>query len=219
VKVIGLLSWYAEQADHLTAAIESLAANGVDHLIAVDGAYALFPDARGASEAEQHDAVRETAYTAGMACTIHTPARPWAGNEVEKRTMLFRLGSGLAAPREDWLFVVDADETIVEAGDWRAQLEQTPHDVASIQHGEPGVRPRLERRLFRAHPKGIRVALAHFYYLDGDERVLWGPGQIERDIVDLRILHQPLKRTKERNERRNGYYENRLMNHAEPAVA
>jgi hypothetical protein len=217
VRVIGLLSWYDEQAGHLTDAVISLGRAGVDHVVAVDGAYALYPDASNRSGSEQHAAIRDAAGWYGMGATIHTPPEPWAGNEVEKRSAMFALGHAHADPHEDWLLVIDADEKITVADGWRDQLERTSLDVGAVLHGEPGVRPRSERRLFRAHPQGIQVRGSHFFYVDGDERVLWGPGQIDRELVELRMLHRPQTRTAERTDARNAYYEYRLQANAELA--
>lgn len=214
----GLLSFYDEKAGHLADCIASFAGAGIDRLVAVDGAYALFPDGTSFSGGDQHDAIRGTCLDHGIGCTLYTPPAVWAGNEVEKRTLLFRLGHAHCEPYDDWLFVIDADETVAHVGDWRGQLEQTGCDVCAVLHGEPAVRPRTERRLFRAHPGGITVRQSHFFYIDGDHRVLWGPGQIDRELVDIRILHEPLKRAPERNRRRNGYYDARVQTNSEPAL-
>ena len=48
VKLHGLLSFYDEPETSLLACIDGLANAGVDHLLAVDGAYQLYPDAKAA---------------------------------------------------------------------------------------------------------------------------------------------------------------------------
>lgn len=217
MKVVGLLSFYDEKANHLSASVGSLCRAGVDHVVAMDGAYQLYPDGTGYSGPEQHEAIRQACHDHGTGCTIVTPPGVWAGNEIEKRTALFRVGHALCDPYTDWMFVIDADEQITHASDWRDQLEHTTRDVGAVLHGEPGVRPRSERRLFRAHPDGIRVHGAHYFYIDGEQRVLWGPGQIDRELVDIQMLHRPRARTEARNIARNVYYEMRLQANAEPA--
>jgi hypothetical protein len=220
MNIFGLLSFYDEQPEHLARAIGSLARAGVSHLVAVDGAYRLFPDAGASSGQESHDAIRGAARAGGIGLTLHVPGAPYQNNEVEKRTLMFALGHALAAPSEDWLFVLDADEEIVECGDILAALEATEYDVASIRHGEPSVRPRLERRLFRAHPKGITVRQVHFNYMNGDGDRLWGPGQVDREVLEqVLVMHRPLDRDRTRNKRRNRYYEDRLIMRAEPELA
>lgn len=214
MRVIGLLSFYDEKPDHLTAAVGSLVTAGVDHLLAVDGAYGLYPHPQPVSPPECHDAIRDA--TGDVGFTLHVPAAPWVNNEIEKRTTMFRLAHALAEPYDDWLFVLDADEVIVESDGWRERLEQCELDVAAILHGEPDVRPRSARRLFRAHPRGIRVERAHYLYFDGDGRCLWGLGQIPRKLLtELRVLHRPRERTPERHAGRNQYYEDRKAARAE----
>src|SRR6266498_603798 len=62
VRIYGLLSWYDERQDWLAAAVTS-AAKLCDGIIAVDGAYALFPDSlrHPTSGAEQAATILETA--------------------------------------------------------------------------------------------------------------------------------------------------------------
>lgn len=215
MKILGLLAFYDEQPEHLVEAIASLADAGISQIIAVDGAYQLYPDAQPASPPDQHEAIIDTAQTKGIGCTLHIPAQPWAGNEIEKRTVMFAIAHALAMPYEDWLWVHDSDEVVIHHNNLPGALEATDKDVCAVLHGEPGVRPRSERRLFRAHPQGIQVKRAHYLYFDGDGRVLWGPGQIDRDLLDVQILHRPRLRTQQRRDNRDVYYEHRLLTRAE----
>jgi hypothetical protein len=151
------LSWFDERTDWLAELVASLAAVGVDHLVAVDGAYGLYPGARGSSGSEQASVVLGAAHGAGIGVTVHVPAFPWPGNEVEKRTVLFALGHLVAQPYDDWLVVADADE-VWESGDLRADLADCAADVAEVmlvernpEHGDqsrddPQVLSGAERR-------------------------------------------------------------------------
>jgi hypothetical protein len=57
LRLHGLLAFYDEPESSLLACVDALADAGVDHLVAVDGAYELFPDAKPASPVNQHAAI------------------------------------------------------------------------------------------------------------------------------------------------------------------
>jgi hypothetical protein len=50
-----------------------------------------------------------------MGCTMFAPREPFAGNEVEKRSVSLKLAETVAEPFEDWYFVVDADHFVTSA--------------------------------------------------------------------------------------------------------
>jgi hypothetical protein len=108
--------FYDEPVPELVACIKGLHDAGVTELVAVDGAYALYPDGQPASDPNQHAAIVLACRRLGMGCTLHVPARVWAGNEVEKRTFLFKLG-WTVAEEGDWFWVQDADMVPVEVPD------------------------------------------------------------------------------------------------------
>jgi hypothetical protein len=103
VKLIGLMSWYDEDASWLDRRHRQPLPRGMTHLVAVDGAYALFPDGRARSGVEQHRAISETCEGLGISSTIYAPQTVWTGNEVEKRSFMFRLGLAVADGPQDWL--------------------------------------------------------------------------------------------------------------------
>ena len=101
-----------------------------DHIVAVDGAYALYPGARARSRPDQAEAVLIAAEAAGCGVTVHQPKDVFWGNEVEKRN----LALGLAAPLDpDWVLVFDADMHVlqVNAPEVRRDLEDTDANVAT----------------------------------------------------------------------------------------
>jgi hypothetical protein len=186
MRVVGLLSWFDESPSMLAASVAGMGEAGVDHLVAVDGPYKLYDhDGLPCSSREQHDTIISVAQQFGMGVTIHVPARAWENNEIEKRTALFAFGAAVATPYEDWFLVVDADEVIVHANGYRAELEQSKLDVCQVTHVGPDRGPTPEGRFFRAHPRGIRVEKAHWHYKNGDGDVLWGPGQVLRDRTSI----------------------------------
>jgi hypothetical protein len=82
-----------------------------DHVVALDGRYALFDDVRVASPQEQADAIAHAAYGAGVGLTLVQPRHPFR-DEMQKRTALFGLGELAATAHEDWFLILDADEVL-----------------------------------------------------------------------------------------------------------
>lgn len=131
----GLLCWYDEPLELLAAHISSQA-GVIDHLVAVDGAWAAYPDAQPSSDPQQARLIKEICDGLRIGLTLHTPRSVWAGNEVEKRN--FSLALAEAVTREDgWYYSGDADEVVTHvASDWFQQLEALAReDVGTIQVG------------------------------------------------------------------------------------
>jgi hypothetical protein len=191
-RIIALLSFYDESASWLSACITSMVPH-VDHVVAVDGAYALYPDAKPQSRVDQPEALVQTCHAAGIGLTLHRPQHVWFGNEIEKRNYLFRAAELVAEPDVDWYLVIDADCIIEKAPhDLRQTLADTELDNATVavwERGDPyqnSERIKHEstvampadshytiRALFRAVP-GLHVAGAHYRYKTPDGRLLWG---------------------------------------------
>ena len=233
MKIVGLLAWYEESPSWLAGTIASLMTAGVEHLVAVDGAYALFPGGRHRSGSEQHGAILETAHACGMGVTIHTPQKVWADNEIEKRSFLFRLAEQVSEP-DDWYFVMDADQVVTQVPpDFRSRLEATECDVGEVALWERNDPLESEatalasrsfnwqrssetrcRFLFRAVP-GLTVQTNHYTYIDGLGRRLWGnPAMGDAlepagDFSDLRIEHRTKLRDQARILEQRTYYKRR----------
>lgn len=215
MRLICLLSWFDERPDWLAELVASVARAGADHVIAVDGAYALYPQARGSSGSTQAAVVAAAALGAGIGVTVHVPEQPWVGNEVEKRTVMFRLGHAIAESGRDWLWVCDADEVITRGAGVRDELTCTDLDVGEVLLVENGGHLPI-RKLFRAQPGGIRVEERHCRYLTGVDTVLWDAArpsqQVDAESLwDVRVLHRPADRDALRDQGRNSYYEVRRM--------
>lgn len=230
MKIVGCLPWYDESPSWLAASVAS-ACRFADHIVAVDGAYALFPGAEPRSGIEQHEAIRETAHALGRGMTIHTPSEVWWGNEIEKRNLMLRLALQVADSEEDWLYVFDAD---VVAGSFPADLREIlgsaeSFNVAGVSLVErydlqewPEVMKEfdlpsrstvpLHRMFYRALP-GLRVVGTHWQYVAGygdERRVLWGPAELRpEDPLDLSLFraeHRSNLRDMGRKRRALGYY-------------
>lgn len=222
MRLIGLLSWYDEKPETLITMIASLAEAGVDQLVALDGAYALYPDGEPASDPNQLAAILLTCRTLGMGCTVHVPSKVWEGNEPEKRTALFAHG-WTVADEGDWFLVADADTVLTQVpDDLKDRLEQTDRQVAVVevldvlaqQIGQADWPERFEyAALFKAQP--ITVGPHHAQYWAADGQSLW-VGNGERTPVpaldltqEVLIEHRPNVRDADRDRRKLVYYRQR----------
>lgn len=169
-----------------------------DEIIAVDGAYAMFPSATVRSHPEQAEAIIRACETEDVGVTVHRPRQLFFGNEIEKRNLSLQLAAPFCQDG-DWILVWDADyhaHNINPAG-IRHKLETTRRLAAtytileSIDYmgGEP---ERLELALrapadtrFTIGTRGVyrwapdlRYENAHFLMkgtYDGVERWVYGP--------------------------------------------
>lgn len=230
MRVIGVISWFNESPSWLAATVASLA-RVCDHVVAVDGRYALFPHDLAASPIQEAQTILETAEGAGVACTVHRPVEPFYGNEIEKRNLLLQLALVHAEPMLDWLIVLDGDEYIVDhAADFRDQLERTDRHVATYalqEYLDPN-RPEMPlnvarmrslpdvwqvpiRSIYRALP-GLTYRGTHYSVageIDGTTTWLWGhPAQVpELDLSSfLRVRHRNPLRPLQRRQQAAGYY-------------
>lgn len=229
VSIIGLLSWYDEHPAWLERAILSLhKIPGLDHLIALDGAYALYPDGTARSGLEQYEAIHNAAAQNGIGLTIHTPTSVWRGNEIEKRTFLFRLADQIAQSKRDWLFVFDGDEEIKHVPTDLAQrlAGTSTFDVADVTLNEPhptGRRTEFRLPMFFRASLGLTVVGNHFTYRTPDGRNLWGNARTDRlepriDLTDMRVDHYTHFRPTDRNTAAKAYYTARDLAQIEDPV-
>jgi hypothetical protein len=223
MRLIVLLSWYDEHPSWLENAILSLKPLDVDHIVALDGAYALYPDGKAESSQEEYEAIRQAGHEIGAVVDTYTPPNVWHGNEIEKRNYLFRLGwehvlAGGEVETIPWFMVFDADEAVKRAPDnVKDRLGASPFDVGAVTLNEPGhpmgtVTFATFPMFFRAQP--IEVRGAHFRYFAQDGRQLWGDAirdQLEprADLTDVVIEHRKLFRATDRKKAATTYYENR----------
>lgn len=131
MKLVGVLSWYDESPGWLAAAVAGFA-RVCDHIVAVDGSYALLPGARPASHPLQAEAVLSACEAGGVACTIHRPSDVFHGNEVEKRNLSLQL-AGIGLTTDDWVLIFDADVHVFKVNPERVrgELERTSRMIAS----------------------------------------------------------------------------------------
>lgn len=126
-RITGLLSFYDEPLELLAAHVSSLS-GVVDHLVAVDGAYFLYPQAQPSSDPSQMRLIEEICRGLRIGLTTHTPSQVWAGNEVQKRNHMVTLAEPVTDPN-GWYIVLDADCIVTKvADDWFQQMEQAAKD-------------------------------------------------------------------------------------------
>jgi hypothetical protein len=234
VRIVGLLSWYEENPAWLGEMIASLPAAGISHLIALDGAYALFPGASPTSDLSNVHAIQAACDAAGITYSIHQPVEVWEGNEVEKRSALFELAEQ-GTTEEDWYFVMDADETITSVpADFVDRLATSSLDVGMVTFYEPpreatGPAPNFRWQRKRRYPirvlfraiRGLRVHKNHWTYVTPDGRRLWGQNKRSLepalDCTDLEIFHRSDLRHEARRADQYAYYATRDEQKAELA--
>lgn len=210
--MIGVLNWYEEKPAWLAAAVTSAIQHlALDHLVAVDGAYAALPDGRASSAPEQAQAVMELCAAANVGCTAVAPETVWNGNEVEKRSVAFALAE-FVADDGDWLFVLDADEVVTSGGLARTVLAGTDLDVGEARlftreqpHG--GFQ---QRKFFRAG-LGWHLEGNHYTYVTADGLTGWCGGMAtDLDPFDTRVeIEHRTRPADTRREQQQAYYRRR----------
>ncbi len=223
MRLIALLAFYDEPTTFLEAYVDGLAVAGVAELVALDGAYLLYPDAKPWSRVEQRQALTDACRHAGIKLRLHVPPGVWRSGEVAKRTELMRLADTYAKPG-DWLLILDADEHILTApADLVTALNAQPHDVATLelcrQQSADGPSDQdmttRERRLMRAGLE-ITVVSNHATYITATQKVLWSAGREDlqapaHTIAGLHVVHMTRHRPQARHAARGAYYSARYL--------
>lgn len=163
--VVGLLSYYDTPPSWLRATIRSCLKVGMKKLVAVDGAYKTFPEARASSGVQCHKEIERSCRQYGIELVHKVPAEPWS-SEIAKRSFMFVQGEKITT-EEDWFFVIDDDERVIETVEPRLL-----GDVAYALLVEPDGSQQPLRCFFRAQ-RGIQVVHNHFTYMCGTQ-MLWG---------------------------------------------
>lgn len=214
--IVALLSWYDERPADLRAMVASLPRAGVSTLVALDGAYALYPDGRAESPASNYETLERECRAHGIGLHIAAPDQPWQGNETQKRTALFRLGEQHTGPR-DWFLIMDGDEEILDApAELATHLGQTPLDVGEVTFLEPNTAQGPKHFpipiLFRAI-RGIQVIGNHYTYRTPAGVHLWGNAAhrrlAARHPTGVLVLHKTAQRKPSRKAAAKAYYTQR----------
>ncbi len=208
--LVALLSYYSEPDVFLKDMIRSLPKIGVTKLVALDGAYALYPDAKASSPVSNHRAIEKTANRVGIETFHYVPDEPWHENEVGKRWTLMDLAESITTDR-DWWFVIDGDEVVTDGPfDLPVVLSGLDTNVATAELWEGDDEQRL-RMFFRAE-RGLRPRGNHYTYSTEDGRVFWGGyAQATEAATDLpiRVRHRTLERPQARRAASLEFYDRR----------
>lgn len=136
MKLHGVLNFFDEAPSWLAACLASMS-KVCDHVVVVDGRYALFDHEMVVSPTDQAETIVETCEGAGLPLTLYRPAAPFFGNEIEKRSLSLRLALASAEPMVDWLLVIDADCYVTEYSDLlKYDLERCVEHCATINAEE-----------------------------------------------------------------------------------
>jgi len=211
MKLVAMMSFWDEKPAWLSTVVSSAAAAGCNHIVCVDGPYALLSLTRSSSGVEQHDAIIRAASVAGIGLTLHVPDSPFVGNEVEKRSLMFRLALEITS-EDDWLLSVDADMPVSKALGLRRRLEHTDLNAAEVTLMDSGSRQSI-RLLFRAM-RGLEVADTHFNYrypIGDSWSYLWGNRPLEPalQLHDITVEHWTDDRDPVRKAEQVKYYDRR----------
>lgn len=133
MKLHALLCFYDAPQSWLAATVASLAKIGVDNLIAVDGRFEHFEGETVNSHFKQIETINLVCESLGMGLTMIQPQEPWYGEhggEVAKRNFMFKIAETIGEKFEDWLFIIDDDEVIIEGSPIvKRELEEAVYDV------------------------------------------------------------------------------------------
>jgi hypothetical protein len=232
LRLTALMAFYDEPPHTLERSIRS-AAQIIDHLVVVDGAYASFPGGTGRSPEEQREVIQRTADDCELDLLLWQPADVWAGGEPEKRDRMFRLADITGA---DWYVILDADFVFQYPyrsgpGAVREDLDvaaKRGYEVAKVKLVDylaadaiGAERKRIEHELllfYRAAGLApLHIGPTHYHTTrEGSDLHLWGCAltpQIEHfDMTDtVHVQHEWWHRAEYRQAQRWGYYVQRDM--------
>jgi hypothetical protein len=217
MKLVAMLSWYNEPIDGLVQTVRDLRAIGVTDLVAVDGAYLLYPEGMGRSHWPQSRAIQEHTDFHGINLLMYQPCRPWVGNEVEKRQVMLNLALAITT-EDDWIVPWDADWQLDEYREDMKPILNALHprqyEWADLQitGATEDVGWYWIRQFLRAR-KGIHFTTNHYtyHYPDGKATVVGplGPDLNAGYKTKLRVWHRRERRSKERLFAQDTYYQQR----------
>lgn len=206
VRIAAALAFFDEPDEFLDRCVRSLAGL-VDEIVALDGAWDLFPADDYLSPMESIRVLNRARVDCELSGIPIRPSKPFE-SQVEKRAELMRI----ASMSSDWILVIDADEyvahcdpDVVHAGLTASDLNvgivthRNLHRGWTADNPDPP-RAGMNRRLYRA---GTTVVQVHSGYVREGEHLHVA------DAVDLRehleLEHDNWNRGDERNQRAKNY--------------
>lgn len=218
------MCWAEENPLWLTAAVTSIAPL-LDHLVALDGKYVLYPGSmqQPASDVMQSMAVLEAASACNLGVTLHRPGVPFMGNEVEKRQLSIDIAAHFADSEDDWVLVFDADMVARKLSPEfiRKDLEESDHLVAEYaRYEDPADEGCTAIRGIYRLVSGLSYGPAHYVVWaptsDGEPVYLWGRPAMHTPYMEaldlsgsLKFDHRNHQRDRGRHDRAWEYYDKR----------
>lgn len=127
-----MLAWYREPPELLYEAV-STAGLFVDRVVAYDGAYKRWPNAKTRSTKEEVAAIKEAGREMDIETVVYQPRKLWDG-QIQKRHNLLRY----SAEGSSWVMPLDADWVIWCDGDEvRDELAKIKADVVNVRFYTP----------------------------------------------------------------------------------
>lgn len=189
---------------------------GCTHVVAVDGAYALYPHDQVSSDPDQAEAIIDGCRANDLGLVLCDLKQTWIHNEIQKRQYMLDVAKTIATGVGDWLMPWDADFHLEQMDfDLFDKLRSGKSDFWDIEISDAptgDVGWWWVRLFLRAHAIEGFVRNHYTYALwDGTETVV---GPRAADLVrgrqtTMRIRHKPNNRVEGRRERQVEYYEQR----------
>ncbi len=215
--ITAMISWYDESPDRLEQCIRDVARLGANRVVAVDGAYALFPGGQPYSDFEQGLRMSRVCHELGITFVEHVPNGVWRGNEVEKRKFMLEMAK---ASRADWLLIWDADyelERFEPSQPVADLLDASWDDFASVEFNESedtelGWYP---CRLFMRNYPHLHMGSNHYTYYPGSgdaaKSLILDEGSTvpATRLTGVWVRHGVKKRDPDRRAKQVEYYEER----------
>lgn len=223
LNIVGVMIWFDESPIWLAACVAGFA-RVCDSIVAVDGAYALYPGSRPRSHPDQAQAITDACEAMDVGLVLHRPKEVFWGNEVAKR----QLSLELARPLEpNWVLVFDSDYLVMQTDPdiVRYDLEQTDLNVATytmldnqdLQTDEAAAEYAVthpvetewtyQTRAIYRWTDDLEYGPAHWTIrgtYDGRRQWIFGPEAMEEPAMDLQgslvAVHRRSRRPLVRNE-------------------
>jgi hypothetical protein len=221
MKLIGLLSFFDQDEDYIEGDLSDLHKLGATSVVAVDGAYAMYPDGPVRSGKKLIEKMRKKAASLDMSLLLYQPNTVWMGNEVEKRQVMIDLAWTIAEDG-DWFVVWDCDYKLVDIdegpeGSWLpiASLPSTKEDFAYISFTESSQDNAWHPMQMFIKAQPVMMDGNHHTYKLADGRrsqILRRdvPNMAEaRDMSQVKIRHRVHERDPSRRAGQTAYYEER----------
>jgi hypothetical protein len=218
MKLIALLSFFAEDEEYIVGDLRDLHKLGVTSVVAVDGAYAMYPDGPVRSGERLIEKLRSTAESLDMSLLLYQPNTVWMGNEVEKRQVMIDLAWTIA-DKGDWFVVWDCDYKLVDVpegpeGSWLpiAGLPSTKQDFAYVSFTESSQDNAWHPMQMFIKAQPVMMDGNHHTYKLADGRrsqILRRPVENmaeARDMSQVKIRHRVYERDDKRRAGQTAYY-------------